>query len=288
MRAGRRRNARATIALAGLLAALVLLPTFKASNAAADPPGCFPGARTLSSFGARVYPEMGNGGYKSQHTDLYLNYDAIANLFLPGTHADLQVTSTQCLSELSFDFEQTNGHTADGTGPNMSVGSVAVNGQPATFRFVQPTYPGDPNGQNDPDPAAHAVSNANPVSATNPNPPACSPQVNNNSQNGLPCPADKLVVTPLMGIPAGTTFTVTINYTGRPGVHVDGDGSTEGWFRVNTTAAPNDGAFVTTEPVGTDSWMPLNNHPSAKPTYDFYDTTNIGKTAIAAGELVGS
>src|SRR5690349_21308928 len=285
MRAGRRRNARATIALAGLLAALVLLPTFKASNAAADPPGCFPGARTLSPFCARVHPEMGNRGYKSQHTDLYLNSDAIANLFLPGTHADLQVTSTQCLSELSFDFEQTNGHTADGTGPNMSVGSVAVNGQPATFRFVQPTYPGDPNGQDDPDPAAHAVSNANPVSATNPNPPACSPQVNNTSQNGTQCPANKLVVVPSAPIPDGTTVTVTINYTGRPGVHTDGDGSTEGWFRIAT--AGSEGSFVTTEPVGNDSWMPMNNHPTAKPTYDIYDTTNIGKVAIGPGELVG-
>ena len=32
--------------------------------------------------------------------------------------------------------------------------------------------------------------------------------------------------------------------------------------------------------------MPLNNHPSAKPTYDFYDTVPFGKTAIANGELV--
>ena len=31
--------------------------------------------------------------------------------------------------------------------------------------------------------------------------------------------------------------------------------------------------------------MPLNNHPSAKPTYDFYDTVRLGKTAIANGEL---
>ena len=47
---------------------------------------------------------MGNGGYASLHTDLFLDYDAIANLFLPGTHANLQVRSTQCLSDLSFDF----------------------------------------------------------------------------------------------------------------------------------------------------------------------------------------
>ena len=128
---------------------------------------CFSGAHSLSKFGDRVYPEMGNGGYTSLHTDLYLNYDAIANQFLTGTHADLQVEPTQCLSDLSFDFEQTNGHTADGSGPQMTVSSVQVNGAPATFAFVQPTYPGDPNGQNDPDLAAHAVSNANPVSATN-------------------------------------------------------------------------------------------------------------------------
>ena len=40
-------------------------------------------------------------------------------------------------------------------GPDFTVGSITVNGQPATFKFVQPTYPGDPNGQDDPDPLAH-------------------------------------------------------------------------------------------------------------------------------------
>ena len=176
----------------------MLLPTFKASNAAADPPSCSPGAHSLSKFGDRVYPEMGNGGYTSLHTDLYLNYDAIANLFLPGTHADLQVKSTQCLSDLSFDFEQTNGHTADGTGPNMTVSSVEVNGPPAIVHGsssrrtratrtarTTPTRPRTP------------CRTSNPVSATNPNPPACSPQVSNNTQNGTQCPANKLVVTPV-------------------------------------------------------------------------------------------
>ena len=67
-------------------------------------------------------------------------------------------------------------------------------------------------------------------------------------------------------------------------MHNDGDGTTEGWFRVGQ---PSDaGSFVTTEPVATEDWMPLNNHPSAKPTYDFYDTVPFGKTAIGNGELV--
>jgi len=34
--------------------------------------------------------------------------------------------------------------------------------------------------------------------------------------------------------------------------------------------------------------MPLNNHPSAKPTYDFYDTVNAGRTAVANGVLLSS
>ena len=246
---------------------------------------CASGAHSLSHYGARVYPEAGNGGYVSVHTDVHMVYDAATNLFLPGNNVVLTDRATQCLTDFSLDFERTNANAA---GPNMSVDSVLVNGQPAAFTFVQPTYPGDPNGQDDPDPLAHAASNSNPVSATNPNPPACSPQIGNNSQNGTQCPANKLVITPSAPIPDGETFTVTVDYTGRPGVHVDGDGSTEGWFRVNTAAAPNDGSFVTTEPVGTASWMPLNNHPTAKPTYDFYDTVNTGKTAIANGELDGA
>ena len=74
-------------------------------------------------------------------------------------------------------------------------------------------------------------------------------------------------------------FTVKVSYTGRPGVHNDGDGTTEGWFRAS------DGGFVTTEPVASEDWMPLNDHPTAKPTYDFYDTVSAGKTAVANGVL---
>ena len=61
----------------------------------------------------------------------------------------------------------------------MTVGSVTVNGEPASFTFVQPTYPGDPNGQNDPDPAAHQASQLNPVGGptSNPLPPACAPEL---------------------------------------------------------------------------------------------------------------
>ena len=259
---------------------------------AAQAPACSAGGRTLAQPGSRLYPETGNTGYTSVHTDVNLVYDAPSNLFLPGTHVDLQQRATQCLSEFSLDFEPSNAVTSTTVpGPDLTVQSITINGQPATFTFKQPTYPGDPNGQDDPDPLAHAASNSNPVSATNPNPPACAPISDVAAAQGLPCPATKLVITPAAPIPAGSDFKVVVNYTGRPGVHVDGDGATEGWFRNNTPAG--DGGFVTTEPVGTMSWMPLNNHPTVKPTYDFSTTTNwdaatgTGRTAISNGRPVG-
>jgi len=258
--------------------------------AAASSEACSSGAHSLSPFGAHVYPETGNGGYTSLHTDVFLNYDTASNQFLPGTHVVLTDQATQCLTDFSLDFERTSENRKDG--PDLTVGSVLVNGVPAGFTFVQPTYPGDPNGQNDPDPRAHEAGQLNPVGGpeNNPFPPACTPELMSTNPNkqfdldGTQCPANKLVITPSSPIASGATFVVVVNYTGRPGVHNDGDGTTEGWFRVNN---PGDaGSFVTTEPVATEDWMPLNNHPSSKPTYDFYDTVPLGKTAIANGELV--
>src|SRR5207302_6746166 len=91
---------------------------------------------------------------------------------------------------------------------------------------------------------------------------------------------NKLVITPRAPVEKGGAFTVVVSYTGRPGVHDDGDGTTEGWFTATG------GSFVTTEPVGSEDWMPLNDYPAAKPAYDFYDTVNAGKTTLANGKLV--
>jgi hypothetical protein len=235
-----------------------------------------------------MYPDTGNGGYTSLHTDVHLVYDAATNRFLPGNHVVLTDRATQCLTSFSLDFEHKSANTA--AGPDMTVTGVAVDGRPAAFSYAQPTYPGDPHGQNDPDPAAHEVSQTNQVGGPqhNPLPPACSPELTStsaaqqNAQNGQQCPANKLVITPAAPIRNGSAFTVAVYYTGRPGVHNDGDGTTEGWFR-----AP-DGGFVTTEPVGTEDWMPLNDYPAAKPTYDFYDTVATGRTAVASGVLVSA
>ena len=260
-------------------------PARTASRAVAG--SCGPGGRTLSSYGDHVYPDTGNTGYTSVHTDVHVIYDAATNEFLSGTHVDLTDRATQCLTELSLDFER---HSAFATGPDMSIGSVEINGRAASFRFVQPTYPGDPNGPNDPDPRAHEASQNTPVGgpANDPLPPACSPELPPNDApdalDGTQCPANKLVITPAQPVRAGAAFMITVHYTGRPGVHEAGDGTTDGWFRSNSPKG--DGGFVTTEPLGSEDWMPLNNHPSAKPTYDFYDTVANGKTAVANGILV--
>jgi hypothetical protein len=263
----------------------VRVPARRTGARAAQAETCGSGAHTLAPPGDRVYPELGNGGYASLHSDVYIDYDALANLFLPGTHVDLQQRSTQCLTDFSLDFDVHNGVTGTIPGPDMTVQSITVNGQPATFKFVQPTYPGDPNGQDDPDPLAHRAGLVTPVSATNPNPPACAPGTIAGTGVDTPCPATKLVITPAAPIPSGTDFTVTVNYTGRPGVRPSPTG-TEGWFRDATAGA--EGAMVTSEPTGTEGWMPLNNHPSVKPTYDIYDTVTKGKLAIGPGRLVSS
>ncbi|MDX6336938.1 MAG: hypothetical protein QOG05_4278, partial [Streptosporangiaceae bacterium] len=253
---------------------------------------CTAGAHTLSPPGSRLYPDTGNGGYTSLHTDVHLVYDATANRFLPGNHVTVTDQATQCLSSFSLDFERRSVNRT--AGPDMTVTSVRVNGRPASFTFVQPTYPGDPHGPNDPNPLAHQASEVNPVGGPhhNPLPPACTPELTSTkpatkeSGNGTPCPANKLVITPATPVRGGSTFQVTVAYTGRPGVHNDGDGTTEGWFRSNQPAG--DGGFVTTEPVGTEDWMPLNDYPSAKPTYDFYDTVSAGRTVLANGILEGT
>lgn len=71
-------------------------------------------------------------------------YDATTNMFLPGNNVALTDRATQCLTSFSLDFERQSQNTS--AGPMMTVDSVTVNGARATFLFVQPTYPADPNG----------------------------------------------------------------------------------------------------------------------------------------------
>ena len=126
-----------------------------------------------------MYPEIGNGGYASVHSDVFINYDALTNLFLPGTHVDLQQRSTQCLSDFSLDFDRHNSITSTTVpGPDFTVSrSRSTASRRRSSSSSRPTR-AIPNGQDDPDPLAHRTGLVTPINADNPNPPACAPTSN--------------------------------------------------------------------------------------------------------------
>jgi transposase InsO family protein len=68
---------------------------------------------------------IGNGGYASVHSDVFIYHVALTNLFVPGTHVDLQQRSTQCLSDFSLDFDRHNSVTSTTVpGPDFTVQSI--------------------------------------------------------------------------------------------------------------------------------------------------------------------
>ncbi|WP_416445328.1 M1 family aminopeptidase [Leucobacter sp. HNU] len=94
----------------------------------------------------------------------------------------------------------------------------------------------------------------------------------------------KLKVSPTTPLPAGE-FTVAVAYSGTPSTHTDPDGSKEGWVKTS------DGATALGQPVGTMAWIPSNNTPADKASYDLAFTipTQIGgvdAAAVSNGELV--
>ena len=95
----------------------------------------------------------------------------------------------------------------------------------------------------------------------------------------------KLIVTPPAGIPAESRFTVEIAYEGEPRPLVDPDLSSEGWIRACSRPGDCDGSFTVNEPLGAQSWLPCNNHPSDKATVDTTITAPASHVALGAGEL---
>lgn len=269
-----------------MVSSLTLVPFSNAASAApaleSSATPCSPGARTLAVAGEVLFPQTGNGGYRSEHSDVHLVYDAHRNRFLPGTHVVLTLRATQCLSELSLDFETSDPDERRG-GPQLRLGTVLVEGQTAAARLARPGYPGNPHGPDDPDPRAHQSAQQSPVGGpeNNPLPPACSvslsPKESRHARDGDLCPATKLVITPIRPVPEGSTIKVRIDYTGRPGTHRSPSGARDGWW------ATHGGGVVNTEPLGNQAWMPLNNHPSAKPTYDMRVRTQTGKSVLSNG-----
>ena len=90
----------------------------------------------------------------------------------------------------------------------------------------------------------------------------------------------ELIITPRLGIRAGTSFSVVVGYSGTPSVVTDPDGSIEGWVPTD------DGAFVVGEPQGSPAWYPANDNPRDKATYDFSVSVPEGLTVMANGVLI--
>src|SRR3954447_17180306 len=98
-----------------LLVAIFVLLT--AAPALANGPS--PGAPGL---GDRLFPTLGNGGYDVQHYDVDLRYATSAPTQSMDGTVTILARATQALSRFDLDFA------------GKSVGSVAVNGEPAKLR----------------------------------------------------------------------------------------------------------------------------------------------------------
>jgi aminopeptidase N len=91
---------------------------------------------------------------------------------------------------------------------------------------------------------------------------------------------DELTVRPAKMITARSDFTVKVTYSGRP--RPANDSANLGTYGFIPTS---DGAFVASEPNGSKTWFPANDHPADKATFDFTITVPAGVTALANGEM---
>lgn len=92
----------------------------------------------------------------------------------------------------------------------------------------------------------------------------------------------KLIVDPAAEIAAGSRFTAVVRYAGTPPKIVDADGTEEGWYRTG------DGVIAVGEPQGTAAWIPCNNVPADKASFEFHVTVPDGLRAVANGRRMRS
>ncbi|WP_110181409.1 M1 family metallopeptidase [Nocardioides solisilvae] len=93
---------------------------------------------------------------------------------------------------------------------------------------------------------------------------------------------NELVVTPRRPLRRGAKSRVVVEYGGATGRPTDVEDALYGWVTTR------DGAMVVSQPDGSATWFPVNDHPTDKATYRFAVTVPKGLTAVANGDLVGS
>jgi len=193
------------------LAAVASTLIFAAPAHAAGGPS--PGSAGL---GDRLFPELGNGGYDALHYDVDLRYATSAPTQPMDGTVTMVARATQALSRFDLDFA------------GKSVGSVAVDGQPASFTRVD----------------------------------------------------QELVITPRRPLRAGETFLVSVShYVAVPTAPDNNDFSTEAFFYTP------DGSATAGQPNFAHYFLPSNDHPSDKATFDFRFDVPAGETAVANGVL---
>lgn len=110
--------------------------------------------------------------------------------------------------------------------------------------------------------------------------------------NGQPAPfrvepeAQKLAVTPPALLQPGQEARLTVEYQGTPGAVLDPDFSTPvelGWQTVPAEEGRAGANFTLSEPNGTHTFLPCNDHPSDKATFTTHVTVPAGYTAAASG-----
>ncbi|MQY03942.1 M1 family metallopeptidase [Actinomadura macrotermitis] len=92
----------------------------------------------------------------------------------------------------------------------------------------------------------------------------------------------ELVVTPKKGLPKGAAFTVAVTYAGRPQTSKDPDLGRTGWIPTR------DGVATLSQPFGSATWFPLNDHPADKATFAYRITVPKGLAVVANGEPGGT
>ncbi len=92
----------------------------------------------------------------------------------------------------------------------------------------------------------------------------------------------ELVVTPRPKLKKGQSANVVVTYGGTTTRPRDIEDALYGWVTTR------DGAMVVSEPDGSSTWFPVNDHPTDKATYSFEITVPEGLTAVANGLLEGS
>lgn len=92
----------------------------------------------------------------------------------------------------------------------------------------------------------------------------------------------KLIVFAAEEIARGERFSTVVRYSGVPPKITDPDGTPEGWLRTD------DGAIAVGEPQGTAAWIPCNNVPADKASFEFRITVPDGLKAVANGRRVHS